>query len=106
LVRAAILFLTSQGKVVAFVIAPAIFRCGDAMKRRDFITIFGGASATLPFAAKAQEAQTYRLGTRLGVLLPLPRDAPVNVAFMEEFRHHGFIEGQNLIVEWRAYGLH
>jgi len=76
------------------------------MKRRDFITIFGGASATLPFAAKAQEAQTYRLGTRLGVLLPLPRDAPVNVAFMEEFRHHGFIEGQNLIVEWRAYGLH
>jgi len=77
------------------------------MRRRDFITILGGASATLPFAAKAQEAgRTYRLSTRLGVLLPLPRDAPVNVAFVEEFRRHGFIEGQNLIVEWRAYGLH
>ena len=27
------------------------------------------------------------------------------MAFVEEFRRHGFIEGQNLTVEWRAYGL-
>jgi putative ABC transport system substrate-binding protein len=73
------------------------------MRRRDFITIFGGASATLPFAAVAQQAgRTYRLG----VLLPLTHDAPVNVAFLDEFRRWGFIEGQNLAVEWRAYGLH
>ena len=70
------------------------------MRRRDFITILGGASATLPFAAVAQQAgRTFRLG----VLLPHPRDAPVNVAFLEEFRRNGFIEGQNLDVEWRAY---
>jgi putative tryptophan/tyrosine transport system substrate-binding protein len=73
------------------------------MRRRDFIAILGGASATLPFAAVAQHAgRTYRLG----VLLPHPRDVPINVAFVEEFRRHGFIEGQNLEVEWRAYGLH
>src|SRR6516225_8109011 len=73
------------------------------MRRRDFITILGGASATLPFAAVAQQAvRTYRLG----VLLPQTRDVPVNVAFIEEFRRHGFIEGQNLIVEWRAYWQH
>ena len=73
------------------------------MRRRDFITILGGASATLPFAAVAQQAErTYRLGA----LLPLTHDAPVNVAFLDEFRRLGFIEGRNLTVEWRAYGLH
>ena len=72
------------------------------MQRREFIRLLG-ASAALPFAAVAQQAgRSYRLG----VLLPHPRDASVNMAFLEEFRRHGFIEGQNLDVEWRAYGLH
>jgi putative ABC transport system substrate-binding protein len=71
------------------------------MRRRDFITILGGASATLPFAAVAQQpARTYRLGALMGH----PRDVPVNVAFLEEFRRAGFIEGQNFAVEWRAFG--
>jgi putative tryptophan/tyrosine transport system substrate-binding protein len=72
------------------------------MRRRKFIRLLG-ASATLPFAAIAQQAgQTYRLG----VLLPDPRDAPINVAFLDEFRRRGFVEGRNLTVEWRAYGPH
>jgi putative ABC transport system substrate-binding protein len=33
-----------------------------------------------------------------------PRDVPVNVAFLEEFRRHGFVEGQNFAVEWRTFG--
>ena len=71
------------------------------MRRRDFITILGGASATLPFAAVAQQAgRTYRLGALMGH----PRDVPVNVAFLEEFRRYGFIEGQNFAVEWRTFG--
>ena len=70
------------------------------MKRREFITALGVA-ATWPFAARAQQAgRTYRLGTLMGH----PRDVPVNVAFLEEFRRYGFIEGQNLAVEWRAFG--
>jgi putative tryptophan/tyrosine transport system substrate-binding protein len=72
------------------------------MRRREFIAIMG-ASVTWPFAALAQQpGRTYRLGC----LMPLTRDAPVNVAFLDEFRRRGFVEGQNLIVEWRAYGLH
>jgi putative tryptophan/tyrosine transport system substrate-binding protein len=71
------------------------------MRRREFIALMG-ASVTWPFAAMAQQAgRTYRLGA----LLPLTRDAPVNVAFLDEFRRRGFVEGQNLTVEWRAYGL-
>ena len=71
------------------------------MRRRQFIGLLGsGFFASI--AARAQQAgRTYRLG----VLLPHPRDVPINVAFVEEFRRHGFIEGQNLTVEWRAYGL-
>src|SRR5215467_1273528 len=73
------------------------------MRRRKFITLIGGAAVAWPFAAMAQEAgRTYRLG----VLLPATRDVPVNAAFLDEFRRHGFIEGQNLTVEYRAYGLH
>jgi putative tryptophan/tyrosine transport system substrate-binding protein len=72
------------------------------MRRLEFIGLLG-ASLIAPIAAKAQQVgRTYRLG----VLLPHPRDVPINVAFVEEFRRHGFIEGQNLEVEWRAYGLH
>ena len=72
------------------------------MRRRDFITILGGASAMLPFGAMAQDAgRTYRLGTLMGH----PRDVPVNVAFLDEFRRNGFIEGQNFAVEWRTFGL-
>src|SRR5215475_10827237 len=72
------------------------------MRRREFIALMGG-SVAWPFTARAQQpGRTYRLGC----LLPLTRDAPVNVAFLDEFRRRGFVEGQNLIVEWRAYGLH
>jgi putative tryptophan/tyrosine transport system substrate-binding protein len=71
------------------------------MRRREFIALIG-ASVAWPFAALAQQAgRTYRLGC----LLPPPRDNP-NIPFFEELRRRGFIEGQNLTVEYRAYGLH
>ena len=72
------------------------------MRRRDFI-FAGWATIAWPFAAWTQEAgRAYRLG----VLLPATRDVPANAAFLDEFRRHGFIEGQNLTVDWRAYGQH
>jgi putative ABC transport system substrate-binding protein len=38
--------------------------------------------------------------------LPLTQHAPVNVAFLDELRRGGFIEGQNLGVVWRALAEH
>jgi putative tryptophan/tyrosine transport system substrate-binding protein len=70
------------------------------MKRRDFIAGLG-AAATWPFAARAQDAgRTYRLGALMGN----PRDVPVNVAFLQQFRRYGFIEGQNFAVDWLVFG--
>ena len=73
------------------------------MRRRKFIALIGSATVIWPFASTAQEpGRTYRLGC----LLPFPRDVPINVAFFDELRRRGFIEGQNLTVEYRAFGLH
>jgi putative ABC transport system substrate-binding protein len=70
------------------------------MRRREFITLLGGAAAW-PLAAWGQEpGRTYRLGG----LSPSPREAPAIVAFFEELRRSGFIEGQNLTIDWREYG--
>jgi putative ABC transport system substrate-binding protein len=72
------------------------------MRRREFIALVG-ASVAWPFAALAQEpGRTYRLGC----LLPQTRDAPRTVALLEGLRRRGFIEGQNLTVEYRAYAQH
>jgi putative tryptophan/tyrosine transport system substrate-binding protein len=71
------------------------------MRRREFMALMG-ASVAWPFAAMAQQpGRTYRLGC----LLLAPRDAPIVVAFFEELRRHGFIEGKNLTVEYRVQRL-
>jgi putative ABC transport system substrate-binding protein len=70
------------------------------MRRRQFIAL-AGASVAWPFAAPAQQAgRTYHLG---GVS-SFPRNAPFLVAMFDELQRQGFIVGQNLTVEWRAYG--
>jgi len=70
------------------------------MRRRKFIALMG-AGVAWPLAAMAQQAgRTYRLG----FLVLFPRDAPLNVHFFDELRRFGFVEGQNLTVEYRAYG--
>jgi len=65
------------------------------IRRRDFITLLGGAAAAWPFAARAQEpGRTYRLG----FLLPTARQTPQVEAFFDELRLNGFVEGKNLVV--------
>jgi putative ABC transport system substrate-binding protein len=73
------------------------------MRRRDFITLIGGAATPWPLAAAAQEAgRKYRIAA----LLPGPRNQPNYVAFFDELQQFGFIEGQNLMIDLRSYGEH
>jgi ABC-type uncharacterized transport system substrate-binding protein len=67
------------------------------MKRREFITLLGGAAAW-PLAARAQHTGIYRIG----YLDPgsISRVAPFN-AFMDGFRELGWVEGKNIAFERR-----
>jgi putative ABC transport system substrate-binding protein len=64
------------------------------MRRRDFLAGFGAATAW-PLAALAQQASR---NYRLAFVAPSGRDDPPIIAFFEELRRAGFIEGQNLTV--------
>jgi putative tryptophan/tyrosine transport system substrate-binding protein len=71
------------------------------VRRRKFIALLGSTAVARAFAASAQETgRVYRLGA----LFPSPRGAAQNVAMFEELRRSGFIEGENLTIEWREYG--
>jgi putative ABC transport system substrate-binding protein len=72
------------------------------MRRREFISIIGGA-ATWPITARAQEpGRIYRLGD----LHFSPRNAPWNAALFDAVKADGFIDGQNLLVDEKGFGLH
>jgi putative tryptophan/tyrosine transport system substrate-binding protein len=73
------------------------------VRRRNFITLVGGAAVAWPLAALAQQAgRIYRVGG----LSVAPRNSPTIVAMLDELRRFGFIEDQNLTIEWRQYTLH
>jgi putative tryptophan/tyrosine transport system substrate-binding protein len=72
------------------------------MRRREFIGLVGGAAAW-PLTVRAQEpGRVYRLG----FLAAGTRDGQYFVAVFEILRQSGFVEGQNLIVDWRTYAQH
>src|SRR5258705_9696843 len=72
---------------------------GQAMRRRDFITLFGGATAAWPFAAFAQ--QPGKLPT-IGFLgAEASAFSPWTAAFVAHLRELGWIEGRTIAIEYR-----
>jgi putative ABC transport system substrate-binding protein len=69
------------------------------MKRREFMTLAGGALAW-PLVARAQQGKRI---ARVGLFLPPPRNLEVE-AFLAGLRDLGWVEGDNINVEYRDAG--
>jgi putative tryptophan/tyrosine transport system substrate-binding protein len=73
------------------------------MRRREFITLLGGAAAW-PIAARAQQPARYQIG-HLAIAAPtdVPPPPPANWdAFVQGLREIGYMEGQNIAFEHRS----
>ena len=75
------------------------------MRRREFITLLGGAAAAWPLAARAQQPERMR---RIGVLSALLEDDPESVArravFEQALQALGWTAGRNLRIDYRWTG--
>src|SRR5713226_3930613 len=72
------------------------------MKRRDFITLLGGAAVVWPLAARAQQPDR---GRRIGMLIGYAENDPETQARLAAFRqgleHLGWTEGRNVRIDYR-----
>jgi putative tryptophan/tyrosine transport system substrate-binding protein len=72
------------------------------MRRREFITLLGGAAAAWPLAARGQQGERMR---RIGVLVGLAEDYPEIrarlVAFRQGLEKRGWSEGRNVRIDYR-----
>src|SRR5262249_51888324 len=78
-------------------------RRGDRMiRRREFITLLGGAAMAWPLAARAQQAEQMR---RVGVLVNLAANDPMGqarvAAFVQGLQAAGWSDGRNVRIDTR-----
>jgi putative tryptophan/tyrosine transport system substrate-binding protein len=73
------------------------------VKRREFITLLGGAAVAWPLAARAQQAQRM---PRIGVLAGLSEADPDMQARLDAFRRGlhglGWVESRNIHIDYQA----
>ena len=75
------------------------------MRRREFITLLGGAAVAWPWTAHAQQAER---GRRIGVLFSLTEDDSESgarrAAFEQALKELGWTSGGNVRIDYRWAG--
>ena len=72
------------------------------MRRRDFITLLGGAAASWSFAVLAQNSSKLRrIGFLAGGSRPALLESSVYAGFLRGMRELGYVEGTDFAMEWR-----
>jgi len=69
------------------------------LRRRNFMTLLGGAAAAWPFTASAQRAKVHRIGA---LILGNADAESFRTEMREELRRSGYVEGQNVILDLRS----
>jgi len=72
------------------------------MRRREFITLIGGAAAWWPLATSAQQPKVPRIGYLVTGSLQSPEARLFVDAFRQGLHERGYVEGQNIVIEFRA----
>jgi putative ABC transport system substrate-binding protein len=72
------------------------------MRRREFIVILASSVATLPISTRAQQAQV----PLIGFLSSFSSNARIEAAFKRGLAEEGFIEGQNVSIEYNYAEQH
>src|SRR5262249_29088251 len=75
-------------------------RCAVPRKRREFITLLGGAAAAWPLAARAQQPAKLPTIGYLGSTTPAVESQRIT-AFVQRLRELGWIEGRTIAIEVR-----
>jgi len=73
---------------------------GPVMRRRDFIKVVAGSAVTWPFAARAQQPAKPVIGFLRSA--SLANAGPLVTAFRQGLKEAGYVEGQNVIIEFRS----
>src|SRR5260370_39651312 len=66
--------------------------------RRTFLTVLAGGLLAAPLAAEGQQTQRV---PKVGVLRPTRRTNPYTESFRQGLRDLGYVEGRNIVVEYR-----
>src|SRR5262245_13422882 len=75
------------------------------MRRREFITLLGGAAASWPLAARAQQPERMRRFGGLTNLAADDPDSPARVAaFVQKLQELGWTNGRNILIDYRWSG--